>query len=450
MYKNALFLILDTEDGNTDGIGQKQADYIEQEIENHRNVRWTFVFMHRPLWAYGDQQGYEKIGAALKGTNYTLFSGHHHNYMAGERDGQKHYVLATTGGGTYGRGAKFGEFQHITWVTLKDKAPTVVNIALDGIIKDDIVSEAIYPEIQSLRMGQWLKPVPFVAKNEFVDSAKVVLNFKNPTKSVLKVAGQMPESPVCSTSPRQLDVVVPANGEINKVVTFFAKEASKKLDVELLDNLGFSLTGTYHLNNQDYSLRALSNLKVDWQRTIPFDRKLGRSFFGEKIDTAMLIAVKHPQYIQEDWDWHGLKDAFLKFNIRRDGKFLYVEALIYDDKFLISNKDQDKANFYISGLAGKMSNIDIEVKPRLQGKEELISNLSGIAHQSKWIGKNQWLVRLKIPVSGLDKTEKLRFNMSYRDIDDLSNSKPSVIFWRPEWGSAQDYLNSGMFVLDKK
>lgn len=448
-YKNTLFVALDTEDGNTDGMGQTQIDYIKKVLKEHQNVRWTFIFMHRPLWAYGNEEGYEQIGAALKGRDYTLFSGHHHNYMAGVRNGQKNYVLATTGGGTYGRGAKFGEFQHITWVTLTDK-PTVVNIALDGIIKDDIVSEAIYPEIQSLRMGEWLKPKPFIAKSEFVDSAEVMLTFKNPTKSVLTVSGKMPESKLWHTNPSQLNVVVPANGAVNKVVAFVPLNAKKKLDLSQLDHLDFSLTGTYHLNNQDYSLSASSNLKVDWQRTMVFDKDLASTFFKSHLDTANLIQVTHPQYIQEDWDWHGLKDAFLKFSIRRDNQFLYVEALIYDDNFLISEKDQDEASFYISGLDGKAPNINIEVKPKIKGKEEVISNVNGIVHQSKWIGKNQLLVKLKIPVSGLNETEKLRFNMSYRDIDDLSNSKPSVIFWRPKWSSPDDYLNSGVFFLSKK
>ncbi|MET4082885.1 putative MPP superfamily phosphohydrolase [Pedobacter sp. UYP30] len=448
VYKNTLFLALDTEDGKTDGIGKEQIDYVKKVLREHQNVRWTFVFMHRPLWSYGNEQGYEQIGTALKGRDYTLFSGHHHNYMSGERNGQKHYILATTGGGAYGRGAKFGEFQHITWVTL-NKTPTVVNIALDGIIKDDIVSEAIYPEIQSLRMGEWLKPKPFVAASELVDSAQVTLTFKNPTKSVLTVSGQLAESKLWSIVPRKLNVTVPANGTVDQVVTFASLDAGKKLDLNLLDHLDFALTGTYHLNNQDYSLSASSLLKIDWQRTIAFDKDLSSTFFKNQLDTANLIKVVHPQYIQEDWDWHGLNDAFLKFKIRRDKRFLYVNALIYDDKFLISEKDQDGASFYISGLPGKTTTINIEVKPKLQGKEQVISNVKGVAHQTKWIGKNQWLVQLKIPVSGLDSIEKLRFNMSYRDIDDLSNSKPSVVFWRPKWGSPEDYNNSGMFFIPK-
>lgn len=449
VYKNTLFLVLDTEDGNSDGIGQKQIEYIKNAISEHKDVRWTFIFMHRPLWVYGNEQGYEQIGAALKGRDYTLFSGHHHNYMSGVRNGQKHYVLATTGGGTNGRGVKFGEFHHITWVTLNEK-PTVVNIALDGIIKDDVVSETIYPEIQNLRVGEWLRPKPYVAKSRLIDSAQIILSFKNPTKTTLKVSGEIPKAKFWSTSPKQIELTVPASGSVNQTVTFVSVNRLQKLDVEQLDQLDFSLTGKYRLNNQDYSLDANSKLKVDWKRTLVFDKELSNTFFKNELDTSTLIQVTKPQYIQEDWDWHGLDDAFLKFDVRCDKKFLYIDALIFDDKFLISEKDQDEVNFYISGLVGKTPDINIRVKPKFERKEEVISNIKGILHHSKWMSEKEWLIQLKIPILDFDKTKELRFNMSYRDIDDLSNTKPSVIFWRPKWGSVEDYPSSGMFSLLEK
>ncbi|HEY4245537.1 MAG TPA: hypothetical protein VGM64_01710 [Lacunisphaera sp.] len=45
-----------------------------------------------------NEAGYEQVRAALKGRNYTVFSGHLHHYAEGEHDGMKHYVLATVGG----------------------------------------------------------------------------------------------------------------------------------------------------------------------------------------------------------------------------------------------------------------------------------------------------------------------------------------------------------------
>ena len=38
------------------------------------------------------------------------------------------------------RGNYFGEFDHITWVTMTDAGPSMANLRLDGILPHDIVN----------------------------------------------------------------------------------------------------------------------------------------------------------------------------------------------------------------------------------------------------------------------------------------------------------------------
>jgi len=40
-----------------------------------------------------------------------------------------------------------------------------------------------------------------------------------------------------------------------------------------------------------------------------------------------------------------------------------------------------------------------------------------------------------------------RLNVSFEDHDDLNNTDPSVLYWRPRWGSPLDYAGSGTFKL---
>ena len=144
--KNVLFLIINTQDGGSSHISPEQIAYFTRVIHDHPGVRWTFVFMHRPVWeGEGDQEeGYEKIEAVFRGDHYTLFSGHHHQYRKSMKNGYAHYVLATTGGGSSLRGEKYGEFDHITWVTLnKNTPPKVINIKLDGLVRDDVVCDSL-------------------------------------------------------------------------------------------------------------------------------------------------------------------------------------------------------------------------------------------------------------------------------------------------------------------
>jgi hypothetical protein len=47
-------------------------------------------------------------------------------------------MLATTGGKSKLGGAKEGEFDHLTWVTMKDSGPVVANLLLEGIYPQDV------------------------------------------------------------------------------------------------------------------------------------------------------------------------------------------------------------------------------------------------------------------------------------------------------------------------
>jgi hypothetical protein len=50
-----------------------------------------------------------------------------------------YYQLATTGGGSRLRGMRYGEFDHVAWVTVKKGAePTIANIMLDGIYPENL------------------------------------------------------------------------------------------------------------------------------------------------------------------------------------------------------------------------------------------------------------------------------------------------------------------------
>jgi hypothetical protein len=50
-----------------------------------------------------------------------------------------YYQLATTGGGSRLRGLRYGEFDHVAWVTVKkDNDPIIANLMLDGIYPENL------------------------------------------------------------------------------------------------------------------------------------------------------------------------------------------------------------------------------------------------------------------------------------------------------------------------
>ena len=57
-----------------------------------------------------------------------------------------YYQLATTGGGSRLRGVRYGEFDHIVWVTMKKDGPVLANVMLDGVLPENlVVPETIEP-----------------------------------------------------------------------------------------------------------------------------------------------------------------------------------------------------------------------------------------------------------------------------------------------------------------
>jgi hypothetical protein len=142
-YKNTLFLMLNTEEQPPQVNGGKfteaQIAYAKKVLRENRGVRWTFVFFHRPVWTYAGvaKTGWLDIEDALRGRNYTVFAGHKHHYELTRRHGMKYIMLGTTGGSSLLRGPRFGELDHITWVTMKDAGPVIVNYAMEGILPED-------------------------------------------------------------------------------------------------------------------------------------------------------------------------------------------------------------------------------------------------------------------------------------------------------------------------
>lgn len=147
-YQDVLFLVLNTEDKTTPlkkpdyFIGEEQQKWVADVLKANRDVRWTFVFLHKPTWTYPNadhrQLGWKAVEDALQGRKYTVFAGHKHNYGKFIRKGMEYYMLATTGGATKLQGISQGQFDHFVWVTMKVGRPVIANLLLDGIADSNV------------------------------------------------------------------------------------------------------------------------------------------------------------------------------------------------------------------------------------------------------------------------------------------------------------------------
>lgn len=140
-YKDVLFLAMDTNDGDGVVISKDQIEYFKSVLQANQDVRWTMVFMHHPIWEYREFNDFGVIEEALSDRPYSVFAGHTHRYFKTQRHDRNYYVLATTGGGSRMRGARIGEFDHVTWVTMTDQGPDLIHLQLSGLIAEDVLTE---------------------------------------------------------------------------------------------------------------------------------------------------------------------------------------------------------------------------------------------------------------------------------------------------------------------
>ncbi len=133
VYKNVLFLFLDSEDPPPTKISGAQADFVDKVLKDNKDVDWTLVFFHKPFWTYmapaAPDPGWERVKASLQGRKHTVFAGHVHNYMHYIIDDTEYYTLGTTGGNRNFAGRpEDGLLDHFAWVTMTPEGPKVLNV----------------------------------------------------------------------------------------------------------------------------------------------------------------------------------------------------------------------------------------------------------------------------------------------------------------------------------
>jgi len=153
VYKRCLFVALDTMEGRDArqkqcGMTEEQYAWFRRTLDEHADVRWTFVFMHQPNeWKTSGWEACEK--SVLAKRPYTVFAGDWHEYLHAKRYGRDYYILSVAGGVSANNkedsktllGPEYGEMDHITWVTMQKDGPHVVNLKLDGIFAGDYLNQ---------------------------------------------------------------------------------------------------------------------------------------------------------------------------------------------------------------------------------------------------------------------------------------------------------------------
>jgi hypothetical protein len=418
VYQDVLFMILHTEDRPLGGLGAEQIAWVKQTLAAHAKVRWTLLFFHQPLWRETDQRGFEQVRAALQGRKFTVFASHYHNYLKSSIDGMDAYVLATAGGGSDLRGADFGELDHVTWVTMKPDGPHVANLALDGILPDDLVTEATHPQVRALRDGSWLKIAPVIADEATFQTLTIPLEFRNPTAAPLHVRGTLTAGPGLSFSPVQIDRTIGARQNLTIPVELISFASPASVHALNEAGLGITLDGTYQVGDKLLSLPASAAVHLDWKHAVP-RAETPFTLDGDLVEwpSALFTTVEQPMFIAEDWDWHGPDDGKFRFAVQQRDSRVFVAIETTDDRVIASeNRDviQDKLTFVIRTSAGTT---------RVEGYAGIKTDSLAVRATPTGL-----VAEFSFPLPAGERSFHL--NLGWQDHDRPENTKPSVLWWR--------------------
>lgn len=464
IYKNVLFLCLNTEDPPHASLDPEQTTYLLNVLNKYKNVRWTVVLMHEPLWHYGGIKGYLPIEAALKNRPHTVFSGHYHHYLYSERDQAGHFILATSGGVSELRGSQFGEFDHIVWVTMTDKGPVIANLDINGILPADVVDDSTVKMVQSLRNGDWIKVDPVVCPATVFTELEAAIQLYNPADHPLKISANLKAQAGINFSPEKINLTLLPDSSASIPVVL---HTGQPVVISDLSPVWLELTGSYaYSKDRQLSLPQKRELILDWQHKCP--RALTVGDIDGKIDdwdSTLFISCQRPQYIQEDWDWHGMDDCWFKFATMYDRENLYLALEINDDQILVypDDPEQKQDRIYIeldpdpgAGQSGEKIPIRANPEQTLKiavsaGDDATNPVIKGAQIKAAFSYNRKIIAELAIPIHYIYNIEDkspgsaFRLNIGIMDHDNPANTKPSVLWWRPKWDSVQNYAGSGIF-----
>ena len=476
LYRDVLFLCLNTEDGEPSRLSQEQIDYFQGVLANHSNVRWTVVLMHKPLWEHEDHEGWSGFEPLLQGRPHTVFAGHFHRYMKRIRQNQSYITLATTGGGSRLRGEDYGEFDHVAWVTMTDDGPVLANLMVDGVWDEDVRTARTAELMERL---QKVRVDPFVTEEATFSEGAVMLRVVNQEDVPMHVEASVPFHEQLNIEPQSLAVDVAPNS----IETFsFNVKSSVPVEVTSLDLIPMSLKTSFTppdhrrvSSSQDMLIGVESAYTSAWR-----DEPVVIDGLLEEWGVLPIEMIKPVEVQYNPKAWHGLNDAGLRFTVNHDETYLYVAARVTDDLVVRANEsseffDQDVFVLRIDGRPHAVRSVSqdeddggiiaMALSPGVDA--EAIVNWAdrpgwratplpeGIRYGCS-VGDEGYAIEVAVPMTYFQDLQNstpdgFRVNISLFDVDEKEEGKtPAYVWWEPDWRKRTNPSNTGMFRFERR
>ena len=482
VYKDVLFLCLNSEDGERANITAGQIAYADSVLSANRDVHWTLVFLHQPLWVYTDDDGspadtgWAGIEALIRDRRHSVFAGHFHRYQKYERNDQDYFILATTGGGSSLRGPLYGEFDHVVWVTMTDDGPKVANLMLAGIWDADVRNEQTAALTTPITRGSAINIPPiFLTAANRAPRLATTLRLFNDADVPLRLSGEFARHPALSVSPDAFDIELPPN------------------QVEILDLQVTAATGA--------ELRAHDSVALEWEAAYRQDEvplpEMSGTYSLEVLQLGPESTIRAggtPVTVDGDlgeWDelpvdfeeggrfrsgeelWTGAGDASCRFGLRYDDDFIYVAVNVIDDtRVFLEEKqypwEQDAVEIRLDARPDPRRSLSRDGGDVERSTYITIWFAPGRTPDEAFMFTPEPLAELGVKVMGLftdtgytcevavpmayvterqgEDWDKVRLNVTIDDRD--GEDGLCQLWWRPHWSDGDSFPGLGTFTRE--
>ena len=471
VYRDVLFIMLNSNSANKPHhMTQDQVDWLKGVLQANPDPRWTLVFVHAPLWDRpdGEQNLWPEIDELLQGRKYTVFAGHEHRYTKQVRKNRNYYTLATTGGVSALRGERFGEFDHVVWVTMTDEGPLLANLLLKGIWDDNIRTEAIRS-----KQDQWIESgnlnlQPILYEDAF-QSGTTELRLTNDSDIPydLDIEFKLLTN-VTLDSQFSFHITVDPNEVETIPVTVSAPETLRQ-DTTLAEmdwKMNFSLQEEKVSYAGSQKLVAMAKFPISRMDTIKVDGSLnewGELPFSSNPD----ITTYQVENCSSE------EDSSFKWGIGYDGAYLYVAIHALDDELSVDPGDaywvQDCINLAIDARPERVRNsntwlggqgdafVFVSLSPSEADSKGINQYPQGLPEGSLYaVRKHEagYDVEIAIPFEALNKMATsdwtaCRINVGQTDRD-TGEKGVCLQLWKPLWSDPGSIPGSGSFYLQTK